>query len=52
MVQRPVTFSAKSEYFGAKGLGSRLFAMYMKATNQLQIDREGRGPPRPRWRRR
>jgi 1-acyl-sn-glycerol-3-phosphate acyltransferase len=39
MVQRPVTFSAKSEYFGAKGLGSRLFAMYMKATNQLQMDR-------------
>ena len=41
MVDRPVTFSAKIEYFGAKGLGARLFAMYMKATNQLQIDREG-----------
>jgi len=39
MVSRPVTFSAKIEYFGAKGLGARLFAMYMKATNQLQIDR-------------
>jgi 1-acyl-sn-glycerol-3-phosphate acyltransferase len=41
MVSRPVTFSAKIEYFGAKGLGARLFAMYMKATNQLQIDRGG-----------
>jgi 1-acyl-sn-glycerol-3-phosphate acyltransferase len=41
MVDRPVTFSAKIEYFGARGLGSRLFAMYMKATNQLQIDRGG-----------
>jgi 1-acyl-sn-glycerol-3-phosphate acyltransferase len=40
MVSRPVTFSAKIEYFGAKGLGSRLFAMYMRATNQLQIDRD------------
>jgi 1-acyl-sn-glycerol-3-phosphate acyltransferase len=41
MVDRPVTFSAKIEYFGAKGPAARLFAMYMKATNQLQIDRGG-----------
>lgn len=41
MVQRPVTFSAKSEYFGTRRPGARLFAMYMKATGQLQIDRDG-----------
>jgi 1-acyl-sn-glycerol-3-phosphate acyltransferase len=41
MVERPVTFSAKIEYFGAKRPGARLFAMYMKATNQLSIDRDG-----------
>jgi 1-acyl-sn-glycerol-3-phosphate acyltransferase len=41
MVERPVTFSAKIEYFGTKRPGARLFAMYMKATNQLQLDRDG-----------
>jgi 1-acyl-sn-glycerol-3-phosphate acyltransferase len=41
MVDRPVTFSAKIEYFSARGPGARLLAMYMKATNQLSIDREG-----------
>jgi 1-acyl-sn-glycerol-3-phosphate acyltransferase len=41
MVDRPVTFSAKIEYFSARGLGSRLLAIYMKATNQLSIDRDG-----------
>jgi 1-acyl-sn-glycerol-3-phosphate acyltransferase len=40
MVTRPVTFSAKSEYFSRGGPASRLFALYMKATGQLQIDRE------------
>jgi 1-acyl-sn-glycerol-3-phosphate acyltransferase len=39
MVARPVTFSAKSEYFSRGGPASRLFALYMRATNQLQIDR-------------
>lgn len=41
MVSRPVTFSAKIEYFSARGPGARLLAMYMRATNQLSIDREG-----------
>lgn len=41
MVPRPVTFSAKIEYFKARGIGSRLMAMYMRATNQLSIDRAG-----------
>ena len=38
---RPVTFSAKIEYFRSGGIGQRLFGMYMKATNQLSIDRSG-----------
>ena len=41
MVTRPVTFSAKIEYFKGRGMGNRLLAMYMKATNQLSIDRAG-----------
>jgi 1-acyl-sn-glycerol-3-phosphate acyltransferase len=41
MVQRPVTFSAKIEYFSARGPAARVLAWYMKATNQLSIDREG-----------
>ena len=41
MVDRPVTFSAKIEYFSSRGPGARLLAMYMRATNQLSIDREG-----------
>ena len=41
MVDRPVTFSAKIEYFSARGPAARLLAWYMKATNQLSIDREG-----------
>jgi 1-acyl-sn-glycerol-3-phosphate acyltransferase len=41
MLDRPVTFSAKAEYFTASGPAARLWAGYLKATNQLQIDREG-----------
>jgi 1-acyl-sn-glycerol-3-phosphate acyltransferase len=41
LVDRPVTFSAKIEYFRGRGVGQRIFGMYMKATNQLSIDREG-----------
>ena len=41
MVERPVTFSAKAEYFTASGPAARLWAAYLKATNQLQMDREG-----------
>ena len=35
MMDRPVTFSAKSEYFTASGPAARLWAWYLKATNQL-----------------
>jgi len=41
MLNRPVTFSAKAEYFTASGPAARLWAAYLKATNQLQMDREG-----------
>ena len=41
MVDRPVTFSAKAEYFTASGPVGRLWAAYLRATNQLQMDREG-----------
>jgi 1-acyl-sn-glycerol-3-phosphate acyltransferase len=41
MVDRPVTFSAKAEYFTASGPGARLLAAYLKRTNQLRMDRRG-----------
>jgi 1-acyl-sn-glycerol-3-phosphate acyltransferase len=41
MVDRPVTFSAKAEYFTASGPAARLWAAYLKATNQLRMDRDG-----------
>ena len=41
MLSRPVTFSAKAEYFTAAGPAARLWAAYLKATNQLRMDREG-----------
>jgi 1-acyl-sn-glycerol-3-phosphate acyltransferase len=41
MVPRPVVFPAKAEYFEAKGLLGRLWAAYLRSTNQLQIDRDG-----------
>jgi len=41
MVDRPVTFSAKIEYFSSRSPVAWLLARYMKATNQLSIDREG-----------
>jgi 1-acyl-sn-glycerol-3-phosphate acyltransferase len=41
MLDRPVTFSAKAEYFTASGPAARLLATYLKATNQLRMDREG-----------
>ena len=40
-MDRPVTFSAKSEYFTASGPAAKLMAAYLKATNQLRMDREG-----------
>src|SRR3977135_4251339 len=41
MLDRPVTFSAKAEYFTAAGPAARLWAAYLKATNQLRMDRDG-----------
>jgi len=41
MVNRPVTFSAKAEYFTASGPMARLWAAYLRSTNQLTMDREG-----------
>jgi 1-acyl-sn-glycerol-3-phosphate acyltransferase len=41
VLDRPVTFSAKAEYFTASGPAARLWAAYLKATNQLRMDREG-----------
>lgn len=41
MVPRPVVFPAKAEYFTAKGPIGRVWAAYLRSTNQLQIDREG-----------
>jgi 1-acyl-sn-glycerol-3-phosphate acyltransferase len=41
MVPRPVTFAAKSEYFTGTRLIDRLTAAYLRATNQLAVDRAG-----------
>ena len=41
MVQRPVTFAAKSEYFTGTRLRDRVVGSYLRATNQLSTDRTG-----------
>jgi 1-acyl-sn-glycerol-3-phosphate acyltransferase len=41
MLPRPVVFPAKAEYFSAKGPVGRLWAAYLRSTNQLEMDREG-----------
>jgi 1-acyl-sn-glycerol-3-phosphate acyltransferase len=41
MISRPVVFPAKAEYFSAKGPLGRLWAAYLRSTNQLQLDRAG-----------
>ena len=41
MLKRPVTFAAKSEYFTGRRPGLRLMGVYLKATGQLPVDREG-----------
>ena len=41
VVSRPVTFAAKSEYFTGTRMVDRVTAMYMRATNQLSVDRAG-----------
>src|ERR1700749_3912498 len=40
VVDRPVVFPAKAEYFAARGPLGRLWAAYLRSTNQLQMDRE------------
>jgi 1-acyl-sn-glycerol-3-phosphate acyltransferase len=39
MLDRPLTFAAKSEYFTGKTLGQRLTGAYLRATKQLSVDR-------------
>ena len=41
MIDRPVVFPAKAEYFAAKGPFGRLWAAYLRSTNQLEINRDG-----------
>ena len=41
IVPRQVTFAAKSEYFTGIGLVNRITAAYLRATNQLSVDRTG-----------
>jgi len=41
MIDRPVVFPAKAEYFAAKGPLGRIWAAYLRSTNQLQMDRDG-----------
>lgn len=41
MVERPVTFAAKSEYFTGTRLRDRAVGAYLRATNQLPTDRAG-----------
>jgi 1-acyl-sn-glycerol-3-phosphate acyltransferase len=39
MISRPVVFPAKAEYFSATGPLGRMWAAYLRSTNQLEIDR-------------
>lgn len=41
MVERPVTFAAKSEYFTGSGPAQRFAGAYLRATKQLSVDRVG-----------
>ena len=41
MIDRPMSFLAKSDYFTGKGLKGWATRMFMKATGQLPIDRTG-----------
>ncbi len=43
MVDRRVTFLAKSDYFTGRGLKGRLTAGFFKGVGQLPIDRSGKG---------
>ncbi len=39
VIPRPVVFPAKAEYFSAKGPLGRIWAAYLRSTNQLAMDR-------------
>ena len=41
MIDRPVTFLAKSDYFTGKGIKGWATRVFFKATGQLPIDRSG-----------
>ena len=41
LVPRPVVFPAKAEYFSARGPIGRIWAAYLRSTNQLAINRDG-----------
>jgi 1-acyl-sn-glycerol-3-phosphate acyltransferase len=41
MLKRPVTFTAKSEYFTSRHPAMRLMGRYLRATGQLPVDRDG-----------
>ena len=41
MLERPVTFAAKSEYFTGKRPSDRIIGAYLRATKQLSVDRAG-----------
>jgi 1-acyl-sn-glycerol-3-phosphate acyltransferase len=41
MLKRPVTFTAKSEYFTSRHPAMRLMGTYLRATGQLPVDRDG-----------
>ena len=41
MLERPVTFAAKSEYFTGTRLRDKAVGAYLRATNQLSVDRAG-----------
>jgi len=41
MLDRPVTFAAKSEYFTGRRPSDRIVGAYLRATKQLSVDRAG-----------
>jgi len=41
MLKRPVTFTAKSEYFTSRHPAMRLMGTYLRATGQIPVDRAG-----------
>ena len=41
MLPRPVTFTAKSEYFTSRHPAMRLMGTYLRSTGQLPVDRDG-----------